>query len=120
MVKEEQLPKEAIEGYGARKVRLKKIDEVQSLYVGPRTTILKHGHEKKQWEVYIHPETKTAYVCLPGEEHELVNASGRMHLFFSIKGKGKRTLKDFETFFKVAGFTVQQGSVLISDDNVTL
>lgn len=50
MLKETTLPEELIDGIEVRKLTLKGIDEIQNLYVAPRTSIKPHGHNN-QWEV---------------------------------------------------------------------
>lgn len=113
MMEETRLPKEFIDGREVRKLTLDGIDEIQYLYVAPRTSIKPHGHDD-QWEVWVRISHKTAYVCLKGEEHELVNRSGAMMLLMAIKGHSDYSYDDIAQLFQRLGFSVHHGS-LISD-----
>lgn len=97
------------------KTTLEGIDEIQYLHVGPRTSIKKHGHDN-QWEVWVSIFHKTAYVCLKGEEHELVNNTDNkvMHIM-AIKGHFYYSYDDLEVFFVDMGFSVTHGSLVLND-----
>ena len=130
MIKTTRLPEEMVEKYSeefwirspqgpvdwlkkVEKTTMFGIDEIQALYISPRTGIKKHGHEKNQWEVWIDISRKRAYVCLKGEEHELVNKSGEMLMIVAIKGHEDYSYDDFEMFFCDLGFSVDSGSIVI-------
>ena len=89
------------------------IDEIQYLYVSPHTSIKKHGHNN-QWEVWIRIPQKEAYVCLHGEEHELVNNTGRMMVLMAIKGHINYSYDDLAELLEKWGFSVTHGSLVIS------
>ncbi len=96
------------------KCTLEGIDEIQYLYVAPRTSIKMHGHDK-QWEVWARISHKTAHVCLIGEEHELVNNSGAMMLLMAIKGHVAYSYDDLAELFYKWGFSVYHGSLVVND-----
>lgn len=125
MIEISKLPKELIAGTGkpryvfgqlqepfAAKRTLKGIDEMQYLLVGKRTRIKKHGHNN-QWEVWVWLSKKTAYVCLIGEEHELVNDSDEFMELMAIKGHTDYSFDDLSTFLCNLGFLVRHGSLEI-------
>lgn len=114
MIKETKLPEELIDGHDARKLTLEGIDEIQYLYVAPRTSIKPHGHDN-QWEVWVRIPYKTAHVCLKGEEHELVNTSGALVVLMAIKGHLDYSYDDISEIFRRLGFTVHHGSLMVSD-----
>ena len=125
MIKTIKLPEEFIagtaeasfyryEGPKVEKSTLEGIDEIQYLYVAPWTSIKMHGHDN-QWEVWARISHKTAYVCLIGEEHELVNNSGSMMLLMAIKGHVNYSYDDLAEFFYKWGFSVTHGSLVVND-----
>lgn len=92
------------------------IDKIQLLHVGPKTAINLHGHEGDQWEVLVNIANKTAYVCLKGQKHELVNNSDKIVIIIAIIGHSYCPLAvEFETFFQALGFSVTIGSLIIDD-----
>lgn len=125
MIEISKLPKELIAGTGkpryvfgqlqepfASRRILKGIDEMQYLFVRNRTRIKKHGHNN-QWEVWVWLSKKTAYVCLIGEEHELVNDSDEFMELMAIKGHTDYSFDDLSTFLCNLGFLVRHGSLEI-------
>lgn len=125
MIKTIELPEEFIAGTpGASSSRLvgsmvqkrtlEGIDEIQNLHVAPWTSIKMHGHDN-QWEVYAMISKKTAYVCLIGEEHELVNNSGDMMVCMTIKGHINYSYDDLANIFHDWGFSVIHGSLVVND-----
>ena len=122
MIKTTQLSKELIEGgeklhpfeAEVRKRTLEGVDEIQHLYVTPWTSIKKHGHDG-QWEIWIRISHKVAYVCLKGEEHELINNSGSMMILMAIKGHINYSYDDLADFLRGWGFSVTQGSLVVND-----
>lgn len=97
-----------------KKRTIKGIDEIQYLYVSPRTAIKMHGHDN-QWEVWVSLSHRTAYVCLKGEEHELVNKSSVMMILMAIKGHIDYSYEDISSLFRDWGFTVTHGSLVFKD-----
>lgn len=93
---------------------LEGIDEVQYLYVAPWTSIKMHGHDN-QWEVWERISHKQAYVCLKGEEHELVNNSGSMMVLRATKGHTDYLYDDIAELFWRWGFSVYHGSLVVND-----
>lgn len=125
MIKTIELPEEFIAGtaeassyrFGGPKVEkstIEGIDEIQYLYVAPRTSIKMHGHDN-QWEVWARISHKTAHICLIGEEHELVNNSGSMMLLMAIKGHVNYSYDDLAELFYKWGFSVTHGSLVVND-----
>ena len=127
MIKTTQLPEEFITGtketrqpfgnyFGpeVEKRTLEGIDEIQHLYVAPWTSIKMHGHDN-QWEVWVRISSKTAHVCLMGEEHELVNNSGAMMILMAIKGHINYSYDDLAELFYDWGFSVHHGSLIVND-----
>lgn len=114
MIHESILSKELINGLGVRKSTLNKIDEIQYLCVDPKTTIKLHGHGKKQWEIWLlfFPIPK-AYICLKGEEHELVNNSDSNVVIMAIKGSNDCSYDELGEFLHKLGFSVHHGSLVI-------
>lgn len=92
---------------------LEGVDVIEHLYVAPRTSIKMHGHDN-QWEVWVRISHKTAYICLVGEEHELVNNSGDMMIFMAIKGHINYSYDDLAELFSLWGFSVQHGSLVVN------
>lgn len=124
MIKAIELPEEFIAGtaeassyrFGGPKVEkrtLEGIDEIQYLYVAPRTSIKMHGHDN-QWEVWARISHKTAHICLIGEEHELVNNSGAMMILMAIKGHVNYSYDDLAELFYKWGFSVTHGSLVVN------
>ena len=101
-------------GPKAEKRTLEGIDEIQYLYVAPWTSIKMHGHDN-QWEVWVNIFRKTAYVCLIGEEHELVNNSGTCMVNMAIKGHLNYSYDDLAEFFYRLGLSVTRGSLVVDD-----
>lgn len=125
MIKTIELPEEFIAGtaeassyrLGRPKVEkrtLEGIDEIQYLYVAPRTSIKMHGHDN-QWEVWARISHKTAHICLIGEEHELVNNSGAMMILMAIKGHVNYSYDDLAELFYKWGFSVTHGSLVVDE-----
>ncbi len=125
MIKAMELPEEFITGTSgaspsrlvgpkAEKRTLEGIDEIQYLYVAPWTSIKMHGHDN-QWEVWARISHKTAYVCLIGEEHELVNNSGACMVIMAIKGHINYSYDDLAELFYRWGFSVTHGSLAVDD-----
>ncbi len=117
MINETILSKELIDGFQVRKCTLDGIDEIQHLHVPPKTTIKLHGHEGKQWEIWIilSPIPK-AYVCLKGEEHELVNNSNSDVVIMAIKGHLDYSYDELGELLYTIGFSVHHGSLVITDN----
>lgn len=111
MIKETFLPKEYVEGLEVRKRIIEQIDQVEGLTVAEKTNIKLHGHKDGQWEVWLWLAKMRAYICLPGEEHELVNKSGEKMLLLTIKGHGDCTYDELGGFFYSVGFSVTHGSL---------
>jgi len=97
-----------------KKLTLEGIDEIQCLHVAPQTSIKLHGHDN-QWEVWASLADKTAYVCLIGEEHKLVNNSSTMMVIMAIKGHLDYSYDDLTSVFRGLGFSVKHGSLLVND-----
>lgn len=118
MINEIILSKEIIDGFQVRKGTLYGIDEVQCLRVSPKTSIKLHGHNGKQWEVWIilSPIPK-AYVCLKGEEHELVNNSNSDVVIMAIKGHFDYSYDELGEFLHTIGFSVHHDSLRITDNS---
>lgn len=123
MIETSKLPEELVSGigkirspFGPKVVKrtLEGIDEIQHLYVSPWTSIKKHGHNN-QWEIWVRISHKTAYVCLKGEEHELVNNSGAMMVLMAIKGHIDYSYDDLAGLLHDWGFAVTHGSLLVND-----
>lgn len=121
MIKTTKLPEELISGtrphpFGpvVEKCTLEGIDEIQYLYVSPWTSIKMHGHNN-QWEVWARIPQKAAYVCLKGEEHELINNSGIMMILMAIKGHSDYSYDDLAQIFCKWGFSVNHGSLIVND-----
>lgn len=94
--------------------RIKEIVEMQFLEIGPWTKIDMHGHEEN-WELWLRISTKQAYVCLKGDQHELINDSGQAIFVVAIKGKGDITYEELEEILCQAGFFVCKGSLIASE-----
>lgn len=58
---------------------------------------------------------KTAYICLIGEEHELVNNSGACMVIMAIKGHINYSYDDLAELFYRWGFSVTHGSLAVDD-----
>lgn len=123
MLETTKLPAELIAGIGetrypfgpkVEKRTLDGIDEIQYLYVSPWTSIKMHGHDN-QWEVWIWISRKTAYVCLKGEEHELVNKSDAGMILMAIKGNIDYSYDDLAGILRDWGFSVTHGSLVFKD-----
>lgn len=118
MINSTLLPEELIEGKGERrfvnKYTLEGIDEVQSLFVTPLTSIKKHGHNN-QWEIWLDLVRKIAYICLKGEEHTLVNNSSNAKIFMAIKGHDDYSYDDLEVICNIWGFRAIHGSLVVDD-----
>ncbi len=126
MIKAMELPEEFITGTAGasasrlvepmvEKRTLEGIDEVQYLYVAPWTSIKMHGHDD-QWEVWERISHKQAYVCLKGEEHELVNNCGSMMVLRATKGHTDYSYDDIAELFWRWGFSVYHGSLVVNED----
>jgi hypothetical protein len=125
MIEKTRLPEKIISGtaeastyrFGGpmvEKSTLEGIDEIQYLYVAPRTSINMHGHNN-QWEVWARISHKTAHVCLIGEEHELVNNSDANMILMAIKGHINYSYHDIAELFYKWGFSVTHGSLVVND-----
>ncbi len=124
MIETTKLPKNFLSGIGetrypfegpkVEKRTLEGIDEIQYLYVSPWTSINMHGHDN-QWEVWVRFTHKTAHVCLKGEEHELVNNSGKMMILMAIKGHIDYSYDDLAGLLCDWGFSVTHGSLVFND-----
>lgn len=126
MIEATRVPEEYISGTGdsslwqylttpmAAKRIIGGVDEIQSLYVAPRTTIKTHGHDN-QWEVWVRISHKTAHICLIGEEHTLVNDSDEPMTLMAIKGHINYSYDDLAELFGLWGFSVEQGSLIVND-----
>lgn len=126
MIKAIKIPEEFIAGTAeegshyfrgpeAKKRVLTGIDEIQYLYVAPRTAIKMHGHNN-QWEVWLRIPEKTANICAVGEEHELVNDSDRMLIIMAIKGHVNYPYEDLAGLLYGWGFSVTHGSLLVNSE----
>lgn len=118
MIQSTRLPKELMKknrGVGpvVEKTTIEGVDEIQHLYVEPWTSIVKHGHDD-QWEVWVFLPIKKAFVCLKGEEHELVNHSGTCKVLMAIKGHKDYSFEDLAGVFKKWGFSVEHGSPIFN------
>lgn len=115
MIKSTEISKELIEGLGVRKSTLNKIDEIQFLFVEPKTTIKLHGHNG-QWEIWLVlfpiPE---AYVCLKKEEHKLVNNSDSNVVIMAIKGSDDYSYDELAELLYKFGFSVHHDSFVIEE-----
>lgn len=89
---------------------LRGIDEIQYLRVSPFTSINRHTHDN-QWEVWIRVSEQQAFVCLKGEEHELVNNSASSMVIMAIKGHEDYTYDDLAGVLSDLGFSVQHGDL---------
>lgn len=107
-----KLPKEMIEGVAVQKITLTEMGDWTYLYVLPRTTIKMHRHEEGQWEACIVLSEKTVYICLAGEEHEVVNDCEEPMTLMEIQGKGKYSYEDLKWFFYSFGYSVKHGSII--------
>lgn len=121
MIKTEKLPDEYLSGttghQGKPEVRKRTITgiaELQQLEVSHGTKIDMHDHDNL-WEVWILLSNKMAFVCLKGEEHELVNNSSKKLNLMAIKGREDYTFEELADFFKGYGFTVVHGSMYVDD-----
>ena len=114
MIKATKLPEELIAGTSgaspsrsvsprAEKRTLYGIDEIQYLRIAPWTSIGLHGHGD-QWEVWVDTSRNTAYVCLIGEKHELVNNSEKEMIVMAIKGHIDYSYEDLAEIFHGLGF----------------
>lgn len=112
MLYEEVLPKDFIDGTEVRKLTLTEIGEIQYLSVDPYTSIKLHDHDGL-WEVWCRLKNKTAYVCLKGESHELVNKTGECEEIMAVKGKLDYSYDELGEFFYRLGFSVYHGSLII-------
>ena len=101
-------------GPGVNKTTLEGIDEIQYLEISPFTCVKMHGHDK-QWEVYVNLSRKTAYVCLIGEKHELVNHRKERMVVMAIKGHINYSYQDLAKFFCDLGFSVRHGSLEVTN-----
>lgn len=90
------------------------LDEIQFLTVNPWTSIKAHGHNG-QWEVWIRPVTKKAYVCLKGEEHELINHTPNVVTVVAIKGHVDYSFDDLSGFLKLLGLSSVHGSMSVEE-----
>lgn len=126
MIEATRVPEEYISGTGdpsswqylttpmAAKRIIGGVDEIQFLYVAPRTTIKTHGHDN-QWEVWVRISHKTAHICLIGEEHTLVNDSDEPMTLMAIKGHINYSYDDLAELFGLWGFSVEHGSLIVND-----
>lgn len=91
------------------------VDEIRYLRVPPGGSIELHGHNE-QWQVWLDVFRKTAYVCVIGEEHELVNnTSGVLHIM-EIAGRIDYPYDDLTKFFYYLGFSVTHGSLVVNEE----
>lgn len=115
MIKEINLSEDFVTGGEVRKGTLSLKAEIQGLKVDPHTSIKLHGHDN-QWEVWLRDSPiKRAYVCLKGEEHELVNKSERTEKIVAIKGQEDYSYDDLASFFYDYGYSVHHGSLIIEE-----
>lgn len=113
MINEMKLSKDFVTGGEVRKSTLSVKAEIQGLRVDPHTSIKLHGHDN-QWEVCLRDSPiKSAYVCLKGEEHELVNDSGKTLDITAIKGQEDYSFDDLARFFYARGYSVHHGSLIV-------
>ena len=110
MIKESTLSKDFATGGEVRKNTLSLKAEIQGLEVEPHTSIKLHGHDN-QWEVYLW--NRRAYVCLKGEEHELINECGETKYITAIKGTEDYSYDDLAEFFYRRGYSVYHDSLII-------
>ncbi len=108
-----EFPQALIDGVGdIKKMVLTKIDEIQCLVVGAGTSIKQHSHDAGQWEVWLIPERRHVYVCMPGKRHELHNESSDLPMtVMAIKGRSEVSYQDFQDFFVNLGYSVMSGSI---------
>ena len=114
MIKTTTLPEEFVTGVSplVEKLTIEGIDEIQQLNVHPWTTINMHGHDN-QWEVWVWPLEKKAYVCLKGEKHRLVNQTDSMLIIIAIKGHKDYTFDDLAEIFFHWGYSIFRGSIVV-------
>ena len=120
MIKSENLPSNfiaALDTISLHNVRVEKMTvngvvEIQRLIVTPRTEITLHGHDD-QWEVWILLSALKVYICLKGEEHQLINRSEEPLKVIAIKGNSDQTFDELAEFFHGMGFSVYHGSMEI-------
>ena len=120
MLKRETLPNDYIAAVDMRsphkvcveKMTVNGVVEIQRLIVTPRTEITLHGHDD-QWEVWILLSALKVYICLKGEEHQLINRSEEPLKVIAIKGNSDHTFDELAEFFHGMGFCVIKGSMEI-------
>ncbi len=110
MIEKINLSKDCVTGGEVRKVVLPVSGEIQELRVDPHTAIKLHGHNN-QWEVWLW--NNKAYVCLKGEEHQLINESEETAYVRGIKGKEDYLYDDLDEFFHMLGYAVYHDSLII-------
>ena len=90
------------------------VDKIRFVSVAPWKSAKMNEHDE-QWEVLISFHRKTAYVCLKGEEHELVNNSCSIQFLLSITGHSDYSYNDLKRPFRLMGFSVKYGSSVVND-----
>ena len=114
MIETTYLSEELVVGTSVLKSTFEGIDEIQYLQISPRTSIRKHHHEN-QWEVWICFSTKSVYVCLKGEDHELINNTDKQMVIIAIKGHHNYSYDDLTLPFHWWGFSLNHGSMVVND-----
>jgi len=121
MLETTKLPEEFITGigkshYGPRveKCVIEGIDEIQYLDITPKTAIKKHTHDN-QWEIWIRLLDCSAYVCMKGEEHELINNTSMLMVIMAIKGHSDYDYHYLASILYAWGFSVEHGSLIANE-----
>ena len=114
MIKEEKFPAELVDGVEVLKTPITGIDEIQYLYIAPKTSIKLHGHNN-QWEVWTIVSKKESYICPKDEKHELINNSNEPVKVMAIKGNLDYSYEELSNFFTNLGFTTYHGSIKIEE-----
>ena len=123
MLKKENLSRKFIEGTKVvykhqlplvEKYTLNGIDEIQFLNVSSRTSIKMHAHTN-QWEIWLWPYCREAYICLKGEQHELKNDCDNSMLIMAVKGHSDCSYEDLAYPLHDLGFSVSHGSLIVTD-----
>ena len=107
-----ELPEDFTDGGKVYKCMIDGEYELQSLDIGPYTSIQSHKHVK-EWEAWIRFDTKEVYICRKGESHALHNLSGRCVYLMAIKGKKDYSYNNLAFFFEAIGFKVYSGNLEI-------
>lgn len=114
MLKEEKLPRELVNGnYEIRKITVLGLCNMSAITLDKKTSIVKHGHGKNEWEVYLDIPHNKAYVCGIGKVHQFINSSEKEKKLLSIKGIMDVEEAELRQFFETLGMEV----ILAKDSN---